>query len=173
MIKKLPIIGVMGSGKQEHNDLAEPLGKWLATLPVHLLTGGGKGVMTAVSRAFAAVENRAGLVIGILPYEKDGYPNPYVELPIQTHLSFSGVRGQDPLSRNHINILTADLVIALPGRYGTSSEVKLALKYGKPVVAFIHSQEDIPELPESVPVFSTLSELQQRIISELEGLMEQ
>ena len=164
---KLPIIGVMGSGRQGHETLAAPLGKWLATLPVHLLTGGGRGVMTTISKAFAEVENRKGAVIGVLPYSKEGYPNEHVEIPIQTHLSFSGVRGQDPLSRNHINILSSDLIIALPGRYGTSSEVKLALKYEKPVVAFIQNEEDIPELPDEVERIADLELLKVWVLARL------
>ena len=57
----------MGAGAHAHEDLAVPLGRRLARLGVHLLTGGGTGVMTSVSRAFAEVEDRGGLVIGILP----------------------------------------------------------------------------------------------------------
>ena len=96
----------------------------------HLLTGGGEGVMAAVSEAFAVVPDRRGLAIGVLPNANDdplcsqpaGYPNRWVELAIRTHLPLSGVRGLGPLSRNHINVLTADVVIALPGGAGTSSE---------------------------------------------------
>lgn len=49
----------------------------------------------------------------------------------------AGVAGQEALSRNHINILTSDVVVALPGGPGTASEVRLALHYGKPVVLFL------------------------------------
>lgn len=55
-----------------------------------------------------------------------GYPNPYVELCINTHLPASGTQGTQCHSRNHINILTSDIVIALPGSAGTASEVFLA-----------------------------------------------
>ena len=50
MSMRLPVVGVMGSGEKEHLPRTEDLGRWLATQRVHLLTGGGKGVMTAVSR---------------------------------------------------------------------------------------------------------------------------
>jgi predicted Rossmann-fold nucleotide-binding protein len=59
-------------------------------------------------------------------------------------------------SRNHINVLTPDVIVALPGGSGTASEVKLALLYDKPLVAFLSSREDIPDLPPAVyiePVF--------------------
>ena len=38
----------MGSGTTPHADLAIPLGRALARMGVHLLTGGGGGVMEAV-----------------------------------------------------------------------------------------------------------------------------
>jgi uncharacterized protein (TIGR00725 family) len=156
----------MGSGRHEHADRAEPLGRWLATLGVHLLTGAGKGVMEAVSRAFQAVPDRAGLVVGIAPCGKapaeprPGYPNPFVELAILTHLPLSGTSGSDPLSRNHINVLSSNVLVALPGGRGTSSEVALALRYGRPVAAFIDARSDIPALPDEVPALRTLAAVQ-------------
>ena len=57
----------MGSSARAFEDLAEPLGRWLASIGVHLLTGGGVGTMEAVSRAFAQVRPREGLVVGVLP----------------------------------------------------------------------------------------------------------
>ena len=61
-----PIIGVMGSGVDRHDELAVPLGRWIAECGHHLLTGGGGGVMEAVSEAFARVPGRPGLAIGVL-----------------------------------------------------------------------------------------------------------
>ena len=60
-------MGVMGSGSKGHERLSVCLGQWLAKKDVHLLTGGGQGVMSTVSKAFHEVQNRAGLVIGVLP----------------------------------------------------------------------------------------------------------
>ena len=117
----------------------------LASLGVHLLTGGGRGTMESVSRAFHDASPRAGSVLAVIPGSvgpgfvysaKPGYPNPYVEIAIRTHLPLSGERGTDPMSRNHINILTADGVIALPGGPGTVSEAQLAVRYRKPILLF-------------------------------------
>jgi len=137
-------VAVIGSGLDEHEDLARPVGELLASLGVNLLTGGGGGVMRSVSRAYTRARRERGISIGIIPCRseaeraipKDGYPNEFVELAIYTHLPYSGERGQDDLSRNHINILTASAVIALPGSLGTASEVALARRYGKPVIVF-------------------------------------
>jgi predicted Rossmann-fold nucleotide-binding protein len=121
--------------------------------------------MAAVSRAFQAVPDRAGLVVGIAPCGDDpalprpGYPNPYVELAILTHLPLSGASGTEPLSRNHINVLSSNVLIALPGGPGTASEVELALRYRRPIAAFLDRRTDIPGLPDQVPVLATLKDV--------------
>ena len=152
MMKNLPIIGVMGSGIEEHDTKSGPLGKWIAENNFHLLTGGGGGVMTSVSRAFTSVENRAGISIGILPKGKTGYPNPWVELPIQTHLPLSGEQGTSNESRNHINILSSTVIIALPGGKGTLSEVKLAQQYGKPIIGFMDDTSQLEGIPSEIDI---------------------
>jgi uncharacterized protein (TIGR00725 family) len=151
-------IGVMGSGSDEFDDLAKPLGQLLARLGVNLLTGAGAGVMTSVSRAFIESPRLRGISIGIVPcasienrvQAKDSYPNPFVELPILTHLPYSGEQGQHDLSRNHINILSSAAIVALPGGPGTISEVELAVKYRKPIVAFSSSKEHVSRFHRSV-----------------------
>jgi uncharacterized protein (TIGR00725 family) len=151
-------IGVMGSGTDEHDDLARMVGETLADLGVNLLTGGGRGVMTAVSRAFTRHPNRRGICIGIIPCAsesdrgspKDGYPNEFVELAIYTHLPYSGAQGAHDLSRNHINVLSSAAIIALPGEAGTASEVGLALRYGKPVIAFSPDPKLVERFPTAV-----------------------
>lgn len=166
MTDRLPVVGVLGSGEHAHADKAESLGRWLAGERVHLLTGAGRGVMETVSRAFAAVEGRAGLVVGIVPCGEDparprtGYPNAYVELAIRTHLPLSGAWGTEPMSRNHINVLTSSVLVALPGGAGTASEAALAVRYRRPIAAFIDERSDIPGLPADVPMLSSLAAVQ-------------
>lgn len=174
-LARLPIVGVMGSGTFAHRERAEILGQWLATQSVHLLTGGGGGVMETVSEAFHSVTERSGRVIGILPGAVEcgryrptpGYPNPWIEIPIHTHLPLSGLRGTDPASRNHINVLTADVIVALPGSHGTASEVRLALQYGKPLVAFLSTREDIPGLCNEVYVEPVFEKVKSFVLSHI------
>ena len=52
-------------------------------------------------------------------------------------MPLSGNKGSDPLSRNHINALSADLVVILPGGAGTLSELQLAWEYGKDIMIFV------------------------------------
>jgi predicted Rossmann-fold nucleotide-binding protein len=148
------VVAVIGSGRSADVCCAD-VGRLVASLGFDLLTGGGRGVMEAVSRAFYETSPRSGLVIGVIPAEvhgleqieqltaadvtyepPPGYPNEWVEIAIYTHLPDSGEEGALRSSRNHINVLSADAIIALPGRSGTESEVWLAKQYGIPVIAY-------------------------------------
>jgi len=165
MKPRIPIVGVMGSGTSTHRDRTSRLGRWLADRGVHLLTGAGGGVMASVSKAFYESPGRQGSVIGIVPCQEDsmlpktGYPNKWVEIPVFTHLPLSGMSGSEMLSRNHINILTSDVIVALPGGSGTASEVALALLYQRPIVAYLNSMKELPGLPKEVPVYGDFNEV--------------
>jgi len=95
----------MGSHSNEHVELAGPLGHWLGRQGYHLLTGGGPGVMAAVSRAFCEVAERGGLTLGVIPADstrpgmpRSGYPNAWIEVPLFTHLDQVGDQGDQPLA---------------------------------------------------------------------------
>src|ERR1700681_3303426 len=141
-VRRLLIVAVIGSGDPDHGnpDLSEAIGGLIAEMGFHLLTGGGRGVMADACRGFTSVPDRAGLTLGIIPRSltgdeaEEGYPTPWVELPIRTHLAGRlGPDGED--SRNPINILTAWRIIALPGSEGTRAEIRLAVRYGRPLLA--------------------------------------
>ena len=145
-MKRLPIVGVMGSAQEAYRDLAEPLGRLIAGLGYHLLTGGRTGVMESVSRAFCSVENRPGRSIGILPDGADA--NPFVEVPIYTQLSAESDASQEAWrwSRNHINVRSSTVVVALPGGSGTASELALAAAgpHKRPCLAFMGRDGRLP-----------------------------
>ena len=174
---RLPIVGVLGSGTEPHSERAATIGEWLATQDVHLLTGGGHGVMEEVCHAFHLVPGRKGLVIGVLPANetagssepRDGYPNPWVEIPIHTHLPLSGGSGTEVLSRNHINVLSANVLIALPGAHGTSSEVELGLRYGRPLIAYLDSRDEIENLSPGALVEPDIGKVKEFVRSHLPG----
>jgi uncharacterized protein (TIGR00725 family) len=168
----------MGSGTDEHEDLAHALGALLAQLGVNLLTGGGRGVMRAVARAFTQAPRVRGVSIGIIPCRserergipKEGYPNEFVELAIHTHLPHSAAYGLDDLSRNHINVLSSRVVIALPGAAGTASEIALALRYGKPIAVHATDPSLLPDFPATVPRLPTLDAVERYLRQHLDGL---
>ena len=167
-MKRLPVVGVMGSGSKRHADRASRVGAWIAHSGYHLLTGGGPGVMGAVTEAFVSVSPRAGLAVGILPADvassrdrsPPGYPNRWIELVIQTHLSKGGVQGENKFSRNHLNVLSSDAIIIFPGSSGTVSEARLAVLYDRPCVAYFVNGDQMSELPSSIPVESTFDAVQ-------------
>jgi len=143
-VNRLPIIGVMGSGDKEDTfPHVAPLGKLIAEMGFHVLTGGGFGVMQEASRGFTDVTPRKGMCIGVLPSQTvmgnnpfRGYPNPFVEINIQTHLVRDGW-ADDIETRNHINILTSDAVIFCPGNDGTHSELEICVKYDRPAIIYL------------------------------------
>jgi uncharacterized protein (TIGR00725 family) len=151
-------VGVFGSGTDPHEELSREVGRALAEMGVNLLTGGGGGVMRSVSEAFTQAARTRGICIGIIPCAseedrksaKHGYPNQFIELAIYTHLPHSGERGADDLSRNHINVLSCAAIVALPGNAGTASEVSLAIRYHKPVIAYSRDETLIGNFPKSV-----------------------
>lgn len=135
----------MGASGAAWPDYAAPLGAHLAARGVHLLTGGGGGTMAAVAEAFTRVAGRRGLSIGIVPTVAHpeagfaalpGYPNPFVELPIVTPLGVFVGDDDAMVTRNHVNVLTSDAIVALPGAVGTHNEIRLARRFGKKLVLF-------------------------------------
>jgi len=122
---RVPIIGVMGGGQvtQEIADLAHELGQALARKGWIVLSGGrNAGVMAAVSEGAAGA---GGLVVGILPDRNLDRASPHLTIPIRTGLGDG---------RNVLNVLSSDVVVALPGGAGTLSEIALALKNRKPLL---------------------------------------
>lgn len=143
----------MGSGSRRYAHLARPLGELIAARGCHLLTGGGGGVMAEVADAFCGVSRRRGLSIGVIRSRglprldpqtgrRDHRPaavNAGVEIPIYTHLPLSSEAIE---SRNHLNALTADVLVALPGSSGTLSEVRLRYQYDRPLLLFLGAAAD-------------------------------
>lgn len=118
-------IAVIGAGdaSDETLALARAVGRGIAERGAVLICGGRTGVMEA---AAAGAQSVGGHTIGILPNYDRSSANPHIEFVIATGM------GQ---ARNVIVVASASAVIALPGEAGTLSEIGLALKIGRPVVA--------------------------------------
>lgn len=124
MIRK-PIIGVIGASEATPAGYAaaREVGRRIAEAGAVLVCGGLSGVMEGASRGCSGA---GGLVLGILPGSEAGEANSYVSLPIPTNMGHA---------RNVIIVHTAPVLIAIEGEYGTLSEMAVALKLGKPVIA--------------------------------------
>lgn len=120
------IIGVMGSGRPlaaQAETTAYLLGRLIAREGWVLLTGGrSAGVMDACSRGAREAD---GLVVGVLPDETSVGASAHLDIAIRTGMGDA---------RNVVNVLSSDVVIALPGGAGTLSEIAHALKACRPVI---------------------------------------
>lgn len=157
MLGKQVAIGVVGSHSEEWEEYSAPLGKMLAEEGFNLITGAGGGVMCSVSKAFAQVSERTGKVIGIVPtidysgeqLSRETYSNLFIDIPILVPLDKKAQNDTMPYSRNHVNIMSADAIVVLPGQHGTQNEVSLALMYEKPVILLGEAElfNSFPEAP--------------------------
>ena len=67
----------------------------------------------------------------------DGYPHPFVDIPILTPLPRREPDAEPhTINRNYVNVLSSDLIVALPGGHGTAEEIALARRWRKPLVCF-------------------------------------
>ncbi|MEA2045166.1 MAG: TIGR00725 family protein [Euryarchaeota archaeon] len=116
-------VAVIGAGECEEETrlLAREVGRRIAEAGHVLISGGLGGVMEAASQG---AREAGGLTVGVLPGVR-GSQNSYVDVAIATGMSHA---------RNAIVVRSADAAIALPGSYGTLSEIALALKMGRRVV---------------------------------------
>lgn len=124
-VSRKPFIGVIGAGQctSEINTIASELGQEIARSGAVLVCGGLGGVMLAASKG---ARSEGGVTIGVIPGDIKEDANEYIVYPICTGM------GQ---ARNLVIINTADVLIAVAGKYGTLSEIGFALKSGKPVVS--------------------------------------
>jgi len=123
MVRKLQIAVVGDTNPSpEVTQWAEEIGQLLAKREAVVVCGGLGGVMAAVARGVAA---QGGTTVGILPTYDAATGNSSLSIVIPSGIGHA---------RNMIVVASGDAVIALPGLYGTLSEVALALKLGKPVI---------------------------------------
>lgn len=122
---KCIIIAVVGAAEatEELCAHARMIGRGVAKRGWTLVTGGLSGVMEAAS---AGAHSEGGLVVGILPTASTASANAHVSVPIATNMGHA---------RNAIIAHTADVVVAIGGSYGTLSEIAIARKLGKRVLA--------------------------------------
>ena len=122
LMKQITIIGSSEQISPKISRMAQELGRYIASRGAILITGGRDGVMEAASKW---AKEGGGLIIGIVPgYRKDA--NPYVDV-----VTVIGTRD----ARNVINVRSGDVVMPVSGAAGTLSEIGLALKAGKKMIA--------------------------------------
>jgi uncharacterized protein (TIGR00725 family) len=124
-VKPGPYVAVVGSGEASGTlyEKAREIGRLVAERGGTVVCGGRTGVMEAVARGAAEA---GGTALGILPDEDRERANEYLAYSVATGTGHA---------RNLAVVCSGDVVIAIGGEYGTLSEIGLALKVGRPVVA--------------------------------------
>src|SRR5215469_6009513 len=107
----------------EQRELAREVGRRLAEAGAVVLCGGLGGVMEAAAEGASSA---GGTVLGILPGADRTAGNPHLTYAIATGLGEA---------RNAVLTSAADAVIAVGGSWGTLSEIGLARRRRRPVVA--------------------------------------
>jgi uncharacterized protein (TIGR00725 family) len=118
-------VSVVGSGtaSTELYEKAREVGRLVAERGGTVVCGGRSGVMEAAARG---ATEAGGTVIGVLPDEDRERANEYLSYSIATGTGHA---------RNLAVVCSGDVVIAIGGEYGTLSEIGLARKVGRLVVA--------------------------------------
>jgi uncharacterized protein (TIGR00725 family) len=102
---------------------AREVGRLLAEAGVVVINGGLGGVSGAASEGAARA---GGTVVGILPDDDRSGANPHLTISLPTGM------GQ---ARNVLIVTAAESVIAIGEGWGTLSEIAMARRLGRPVVA--------------------------------------
>lgn len=124
MSKQRIVVSVIGGSRanRKARQLAYKAGGMVAELGCVLVCGGLGGAMEAA--AYGA-KMAGGLTIGLLPGKNKSDANPYIDIALPTTIGYA---------RNAMVACSGDIVLALPGSFGTNSEICFALVYGRPVI---------------------------------------
>ena len=124
-LRSSPRVAVIGSGRCDKavEEAASAFGRHAARKGWVVVCGGKGGVMEAACRG---VQEENGISIGLLPGRDIREANPFVTVPVATGLGEM---------RNFLVVLNSDIVAAIEGGDGTLSEIGLARKIGRTVIA--------------------------------------
>ncbi len=119
------VVSVIGGHRcnRDVEQLAQKTGEIVAKVGAILVCGGYGGVM---GLACKGAKSSGGLTMGIITSYDKKDANQYCDIVIPTGLGYA---------RNVLVVQAADVVVALPGEYGTLSEIAYALQFQKPVIS--------------------------------------
>jgi uncharacterized protein (TIGR00725 family) len=106
----------------EVEEIAHKIGGIVAKVGAVLVCGGLGGVMEAASKG---AKSAGGTTIGILPGKDKADANPYIDIALPSSIGYA---------RNAVVACSADIIVALPGSDGTSSEISYGIVYKRPII---------------------------------------
>ncbi len=107
----------------EHEKIAYETGAEIAKSGSVLISGGLGGVMRAASHG---AHDANGVTVGIIPQDDPVLANEFCDIVIPSGMG---------LTRNFLNVLSADGIIIIGGGAGTLSEICAAYLHKRPMVA--------------------------------------
>jgi uncharacterized protein (TIGR00725 family) len=124
MRKQKVTISVIGGHKitSKVEKIAHNIGKIIAKVGAITVCGGLVGVMKAVAKG---AKEAGGITLGILPGTNKADANDYIDIAVPTGMGYA---------RNAVVACCADIIVALPGSHGTSSEISYGIVYKRPVI---------------------------------------
>ncbi|MFQ5538107.1 MAG: TIGR00725 family protein [Gemmatimonadota bacterium] len=131
---RIAVLGAAHPDVEEYEG-ARRLGRSLAELGAVVLCGGLGGVMEAVARG---AREAGGTTVGVLPGPDPRAANEWITLPLATGMGEA---------RNALLVRFGEAAVAVGGAWGTLSEIALARKMGRAVVALgtsVAGRADIP-----------------------------
>jgi uncharacterized protein (TIGR00725 family) len=125
----IAVVGAGGGLSAENAKLAEALGAALVRDGYGIVCGGLGGVMEAACRGAVRERGKAlhPPIVGLLPGYDETQGNAYLDVAIPTGLGHA---------RNALVAAAGEVVLCIGGATGALSEVALARKIGRPVIAF-------------------------------------
>jgi uncharacterized protein (TIGR00725 family) len=127
---RIRMVSVVGSGSAigpAETRLAEELGAALAKAGFGIVCGGLGGVMRAVARGARTAPFPRPPIVGLLPDYDFASGNEFLDIAIPTGMGHA---------RNALVAAAGDALVCVGGATGALSEVALARKIGRPVLAF-------------------------------------
>ncbi|NPA52258.1 MAG: TIGR00725 family protein [Aquificae bacterium] len=151
----MKVVSVIGSSQAKENSdeyrLAYNLGIELAKRDIVIVSGGRTGIMEAVCKG---AKERGGLTIGIMPSYDGTEANPFVDIKINTGMSWN---------RNPIVVATGQIIVAIGGNYGTLSEIAYSLILSKRVLGYkthkiqgVEQYQTLEEILKQIDIFFEL-----------------
>ena len=106
----------------EVEEIAHKVGGIIAKVGAVLVCGGLGGAMKAAAKG---AKEAGGTTIGLLPGKDKADANPYIDIALPTSIGYA---------RNAVVACSADIIVALPGSDGTSSEISYGIVFKRPII---------------------------------------